>query len=108
VDRQRGNNTAPRRAVRWHLVYHRSDWSLSCRGRKYKRLKGNKSVDDWTEKYRPFLLPSVNFPNMLFCALTNHVIRKKKEVVEEHLKGRKFKAAQGTTTNNDDDDNDVE
>jgi hypothetical protein len=32
---------------------------------------------------------------MMFCALTNHVIRKKNEVIEEHIKGRKFKMAQG-------------
>jgi len=32
------------------------------RGKKYARLKRNKSVDDWTDEYRPFLVPSVNFP----------------------------------------------
>ena len=36
-----------------------------CRGKKYARLKRNKSVDDWTDVYRPFLVPSVNFPYVL-------------------------------------------
>jgi hypothetical protein len=31
----------------------------------------------------------------MFCSLTNHVIKKNKETVEGHLKGRKFKKAQG-------------
>ena len=64
-------------------------------GKKYKKLKLRKSTEDWAEKYEPFLVPSVNFPNMMFCALTNHVIKKNQAVVEEHLKGRKFKTAQG-------------
>ena len=31
----------------------------------------------------------------MFCSLTNHVIKKTKETVEGHLKGKKFKRAQG-------------
>ncbi len=45
-------------------------------------------TEDWADKYKPFLVPSVNFPNMMFCALTNHVIQKKHAVVEGHLKVR--------------------
>jgi len=66
-------------------------------GKKYQRLKARKVTEDWADKYKPFLVPSVNFPNMMFCALTNHVIQKKHAVVEGHLKGRKFKVAQGAS-----------
>lgn len=31
----------------------------------------------------------------MFCSLTNHVIKKTKETVEGHMKGKKFKRAQG-------------
>lgn len=33
--------------------------------------------------------------NMLFCSLTNHVIKKDRQSVDEHLKGKKFQRAQG-------------
>ena len=59
---------------------------ITCSGKKYKRLKSRKATEAWADKYKPFLVPSVNFPNMMFCALTNHVIQKKQAVVEEHLK----------------------
>lgn len=32
------------------------------RGKKYQRLKKNKCVEDWTDEYRPFLAPSLNYP----------------------------------------------
>ncbi len=64
------------------LSYH----ITTCSGKKYLRLKSLKTTEDWAGKYKPFLVPSVNFPNMMFCALTNHVIQKKQAVVEEHLK----------------------
>ena len=60
----------------------------TCSGKKYQRLKARKVTEDWADKYKPFLVPSVNFPNMMFCALTNHVIQKKHAVVEGHLKVR--------------------
>ncbi|WPT11694.1 Surfeit locus protein 2 [Picochlorum sp. SENEW3] len=63
-------------------------------GKKYRRLRSRKEAEEWTEKYRPFLVPSVNYPNMLFCSLTNHVIKKNRQSVDEHLKGKKFQRAQ--------------
>ena len=75
---------------------HRHSTADNTSGKKYKKLKTRKTTEDWADRYKPFLVPSVNFPNMMFCALTNHVIQKKQAVVEEHLKGRKFKTAQGT------------
>ena len=75
---------------------HRHSTADNTSGEKYKKLKTRKTTEDWADRYKPFLVPSVNFPNMMFCALTNHVIQKKQAVVEEHLKGRKFKTAQGT------------
>lgn len=63
------------------------------RGKKYQRLKKNKSIEDWIDEYRPFLAPSINYPNMMFCALTNHLIKKSKASVEEHLRGKKFAKA---------------
>jgi len=75
---------------------HRHSTADNNSGKKYKKLKTRKTTEDWADRYKPFLVPSVNFPNMMFCALTNHVIQKKQAVVEEHLKGRKFKTAQGT------------
>jgi len=32
---------------------------------------------------------------MMFCALTNHLIKKTKASVEEHLRGKKFAKAKG-------------
>ena len=32
----------------------------------------------------------------MFCALTNQLVKKKPESLQEHLKGKRFKKAQGT------------
>jgi len=100
--RARGLCQVRTRSPRSHLLRrvspraHRHSTADNNSGKKYKKLKTRKTTEDWADRYKPFLVPSVNFPNMMFCALTNHVIQKKQAVVEEHLKGRKFKTAQGT------------
>ena len=71
---------------RHHVITSSRHHVITCSGKKYRRLKARKATEDWADKYRPFLVPSVNFPNMMFCALTNHVIQKRRAVVEEHLK----------------------
>jgi len=35
---------------------------------------------------------------MLFCALTNHLIKKSKDAVDGHLRGKKFANAKGMST----------
>ncbi len=46
-------------------------------------------------KYDPFLVPSINFPDKLFCALTNQLITRSLEAVKQHMKGRRFQKAKG-------------
>lgn len=56
------------------------------RGRKReKKKKPSRGADSYPDMYR----------NMLFCSLTNHVIKKNRQSVDEHLKGKKFQRAQG-------------
>lgn len=40
-------------------------------------------------------MADVSCRNMMFCALTNHLIKKSKASVEEHLRGKKFAKAKG-------------
>ena len=46
-------------------------------------------------KYEPFIAPSINFPDMVFCALTNLLVAKNLEAVKKHMSGKRFQKAQG-------------
>ena len=46
-------------------------------------------------KYEPFLVPSRNFPRMLYCALTDDLINRNLKEVKQHIKGKKFLKAKG-------------
>ena len=46
-------------------------------------------------RYEPFLVPSINFPDKLFCALTNQLITRNLEAVKTHMKGKRFQKAKG-------------
>ena len=64
-------------------------------GSKYKKLKAKKEAEEALPKYEPFLVPSINFPDKLFCALTNQLLTQNLDAVKQHLKGKRFQKAKG-------------
>ena len=52
-------------------------------------------------KYEPFIVPSKNFPAMLYCALTGQLIAKSLDAIKLHMKGKKFERAKGERGDDD-------
>ncbi|KIZ02584.1 Surfeit locus protein 2 [Monoraphidium neglectum] len=63
------------------------------RGSKYAKLLQRHEAEQGLSKYEPFIVPSNNFPEMLYCALTGQLIAKTLEAVKLHMKGKKFQRA---------------
>lgn len=64
-------------------------------GKKYAKLKEEAGGKALVAKYDPILSPSINFPDKLFCAVSNLLIDTNASAIEKHMSGRRFKAAMG-------------
>jgi hypothetical protein len=62
-------------------------------GSKYQRLARAAEADASLEQYAPFIVPSANFPQMLYCALTGQLIERSLDAVRRHLRGKKWAGA---------------
>lgn len=66
-----------------------------CSGSKFKKLVAKRQAEEALPRYEPFLVPSINFPDKLYCALTNQVITRNMDAVKQHMKGKRFQKAKG-------------
>lgn len=46
-------------------------------------------------KYDPILSQSINFPDRLFCCLTNDLVEKTPGAIQRHVGGKRFARAKG-------------
>eukprot|EP00879_Flechtneria_rotunda_P002263 GHRR01002454.1.p1 GENE.GHRR01002454.1~~GHRR01002454.1.p1 ORF type:complete len:298 (+),score=104.82 GHRR01002454.1:153-1046(+) len=73
--------------------------STFLQGPKFQKLLKRYRAEDILKKYEPFIVPSMNFPLMLYCALTGQLIDKSVEAVKQHMQGKKFMRAKERFTN---------
>lgn len=65
------------------------------RGKKYAKLKGSQTLEALLAKYDPVLAQSINFPDHLFCCLTNDLVEKTPSAILRHVEGKRFARAKG-------------
>lgn len=61
-------------------------------GKKFPHLKKKYEAEQNLPQLEPFILPSKNFPTMLYCALTGQLLDKSLEAARKHQEGKNYVA----------------
>lgn len=67
-------------------------------GGKYAKLVKRHQDAAQLKTLEPLLVPSINYPDKLFCALTCQLLTATAEAAAIHMQGKKFARHRGTCT----------
>lgn len=62
-------------------------------GPKFKKLVKQRQDEDYIKQLEPFLVPSINYEDKLFCALTCQLLNRNAQAAKVHMQGKRFKRA---------------
>ncbi|KAK9824035.1 hypothetical protein WJX72_007190 [[Myrmecia] bisecta] len=60
---------------------------------KFQRLYKLKEERDALTAFAPFIVPSRNYEDKFFCALTCQLINARLKTIKQHMQGKKFKVS---------------